>query len=353
MKTILSKLLILTVLLLLASLPSCVKQPAPKPTPGKDQEQEDDDKDDNKPVVETDPARLKFLSFSFAPEHNGQIYSEVALTASGNTLSGDILYYRTDLTQLAASFETNGAKVTVGSTEQKSGVTVNDFTKAVAYRIYTPAGQFREFKVTVRNHSYSGLPLLVLSTEGAAPVSSKETWIQGTMRIDRQENDCDEFSGQIEIKGRGNNSWAKDKKPYAIKLAEKQPVMGINKHKRWALLANASDKTLLRNRVAFEIAKHATALDWTPDSRYVDVILNGRFLGNYLLTEQIKIDKNRVALAEMDPAATSGDAITGGYLLELDRYFDEVNKFRSAFADLPVNFKEPDEEGLNSAQSTT
>lgn len=318
MKTILSKLLILTVLLLLASLPSCVKQPAPKPTPGKDQEQEDDDKDDNKPVVETDPARLKFLSFSFAPEHNGQIYSEVALTASGNTLSGDILYYRTDLTQLAASFETNGAKVTVGSTEQKSGVTVNDFTKAVAYRIYTPAGQFREFKVTVR--------------------------------IDRQENDCDEFSGQIEIKGRGNNSWAKDKKPYAIKLAEKQPVMGINKHKRWALLANASDKTLLRNRVAFEIAKHATALDWTPDSRYVDVILNGRFLGNYLLTEQIKIDKNRVALAEMDPAATSGDAITGGYLLELDRYFDEVNKFRSAFADLPVNFKEPDEEGLNSAQ---
>ena len=173
MKTILSKLLILTVLLLLASLPSCVKQPAPKPTPGKDQEQEDDDKDDNKPVVETDPARLKFLSFSFAPEHNGQIYSEVALTASGNTLSGDILYYRTDLTQLAASFETNGAKVTVGSTEQKSGVTVNDFTKAIAYRIYTPAGQFREFKVTVRNHSYSGLPLLVLSTEGAAPVSSK------------------------------------------------------------------------------------------------------------------------------------------------------------------------------------
>ena len=350
MKTILSKLLILTVLLLLASLPSCVKQPAPKPTPGKDQEQEDDDKDDNKPVVETDPARLKFLSFSFAPEHNGQIYSEVALTASGNTLSGDILYYRTDLTQLATSFETNGAKVTVGSTEQKSGVTVNDFPKAVAYRIYTPAGQFREFKVTVRNHSYSGLPLLVLSTEGAAPVSSKETWIQGTMRIDRQENDCDEFSGQIEIKGRGNNSWAKDKKPYAIKLAEKQPVMGMNKHKRWALLANASDKTLLRNRVAFEIAKHATALDWTPDSRYVDVILNGRFLGNYLLTEQIKIDKNRVALAEMDPAATSGDAITGGYLLELDRYFDEVNKFRSAFADLPVNFKEPDEEGLNSAQ---
>ncbi|MFQ8805539.1 MAG: hypothetical protein ACLR8Y_11010 [Alistipes indistinctus] len=65
----------------------------------------------------------------------------------------------------------------------------------------------------MRNHSYSGLPLLVLSTEGAAPVSSKETWIQGTMRIDRQENDCDEFSGQIEIKGRGSNSWAKDKSP--------------------------------------------------------------------------------------------------------------------------------------------
>lgn len=96
------------------------------------------------------------------------------------------------------------------------------------------------------------------------------------MRIDRQENDCDEFSGQIEIKGRGNNSWAKDKKPYAIKLAEKQPVMGMNKHKRWALLANASDKTLLAQPRRVR-DREACDGHWTgaPDSRYVDVILNG------------------------------------------------------------------------------
>ncbi|MFQ9505062.1 MAG: CotH kinase family protein [Alistipes indistinctus] len=349
MKTILSKLLILTVLLLLASLPSCVKQPAPKPTPGKDQEQEDDDKDDNKPVVETDPARLKFLSFSFAPEHNGQIYSEVALTASGNTLSGDILYYRTDLTQLAASFETNGAKVTVGSTEQKAALRSTTSPKRSPTG-FTPRGPIPG----VQGHGAQPL-LFGAAAAGALHRRCRARLLEGDMdpgydahrpagerlrrvfRTDRNQGARQQQLGERQ-------------KPYAIKLAEKQPVMGMNKHKRWALLANASDKTLLRNRVAFEIAKHATALDWTPDSRYVDVILNGRFLGNYLLTEQIKIDKNRVALAEMDPAATSGDAITGGYLLELDRYFDEVNKFRSAFADLPVNFKEPDEEGLNSAQ---
>ena len=121
------------------------------------------------------------------------------------------------------------------------------------------------------------------------------------------------------------------------------------KHKRWVLLANWMDRTLLRNDVTFEISRK-TGLDWTPRGKFVEVVLNGRYIGNYYLCEQIKIDENRVNIAEMESTDISGDALTGGYLMELDVYYDEVNKFKSATKQLPYMFKEPDEETLQPEQ---
>lgn len=144
------------------------------------------------------------------------------------------------------------------------------------------------------------------------------------------------------IKGRGNSSWKWEKKPYALKLSSKTEVLGMPRHKRWCLIANYMDRTLMRNRVAHYIASH-TSLRWTPRTRYADVYFNGIFLGNYLVVEQIKIDPNRLDIDELSPADTEGDALTGGYLLEMDSYFDEVYKFRSTYSDMPVNVKSPDE----------
>lgn len=70
---------------------------------------------------------------------------------------------------------------------------------------------------------------------------------------------------------------------------------------------------------------------------------NGEYLGNYLVVEQIKIDENRLNIDEMETEDNEGDALTGGYLLELDSYFDEANKFRSISSEMPVNIKSPDE----------
>ena len=94
------------------------------------------------------------------------------------------------------------------------------------------------------------------------------------------------------------------------------------KHKRWVLLANWMDRTLMRNRVAFKLGE-CTQLDWTPRGEYVELVLNGKHLGNYLLCEQIKVDENRVNIAEID--AESED-VSGGYLMELDTYFDVLMK---------------------------
>ena len=105
----------------------------------------------------------------------------------------------------------------------------------------------------------------------------------------------------------------------------------------------------MRNDVSFQIARQ-TGLAWTPRGQFVEVIMNGSHIGNYYLCEQIKIDKNRVNITEMKATDIEGDAITGGYLIELDTNFDEVNKFHSATAQMPYQFQEPDEDVLQPEQ---
>jgi hypothetical protein len=157
-----------------------------------------------------------------------------------------------------------------------------------------------------------------------------------------------DYEGTMSMKGRGNSTWSYPKKPYALKLDSKSKILGMKKHKRWCLLANWMDRTLMRNAVSYEIARRTTGMAWTPSGKYVEVVLNGKHIGNYWLCEQIKVDGNRVDITELDTKATEGDAITGGYIFELDLYFDETYKFKSSIYNLPWQFKDPDE--VNDAQ---
>lgn len=196
----------------------------------------------------------------------------------------------------------------------------------------------------------TGLPVVVINTINAEPIVSKDDWKEGaTMSIINADMTFD-YQGTLSIKGRGNTTWGYPKKPYALKLDSKSKILGMPKHKRWCLLANWMDRTMIRNAVAFEIARKSPGLDWTPRGEFVEVILNGTHVGNYYLCEQIKVDKNRVDIEELDNTVTEGDGITGGFIMELDTYYDEVNKFKSARRDLPWMFKDPDE--VNSAQFT-
>lgn len=177
----------------------------------------------------------------------------------------------------------------------------------------------------------TGLPVVYIDTPDRRAVTSKTTWMEGaTIMVVNADRTID-CSGTLSIKGRGNSTWGYPKKPYALKLDKKEKVLGMKKHKRWCLLANWMDRTLMRNAVAFEISRH-TGLAWTPSGQYVELVLNGRHLGNYYLCEQIKIDENRVAIDGTD-----------GQIFELDAYFDEVNRFRPSISKLPWNLKDPDE----------
>lgn len=177
----------------------------------------------------------------------------------------------------------------------------------------------------------TGLPLVFVDTPDAQPIVSKDDWIpETTVRIFLADGTLD-FEGTSSVKGRGNSTWTQfPKKPYALKLDSKAEILGMAKHKRWCLLANWMDRTLIRNAVAFEIARK-TDLAWTPSGHFVELILNGRHVGNYYLCEQVKVDKNRVDLSEQ------------GFLMEVDEWFDEAFKFRSAINNVPWQFKDPDE----------
>lgn len=198
----------------------------------------------------------------------------------------------------------------------------------------------------------TGLPVVFINTPNNVAITSKDVWKEGTsISILNPDGSVDYEAEDLSIKGRGNSTWGYPKKPYALKLGSKSEILGMKKHKRWCLLANWMDRTLLRNDIAFYIAKQ-TGLAWTPSGKYIELILNGEHLGNYYLCEQIKVDKNRMNINEMKSTDLAGDALTGGYLMEMDIYFDEVNKFYSSTRNLPYMFKEPDEEVLQPEQLT-
>lgn len=182
--------------------------------------------------------------------------------------------------------------------------------------------------------TYSGtLPVLYIQTENKEPITSKDFYLNATYYLDAIGLEGYESIGSasapltMEIKGRGNYSWTGfDKKPYRIKLADKQPLLGMKKSKHFALLAHADDsndrKGFMRNAVGFELSR-MIGLTYTPDARPLEVVLNGDYIGLYFLTEHIRVDKDRVNIVEQDDEETDSEKITGGWLVEIDNYDDD------------------------------
>jgi hypothetical protein len=141
------------------------------------------------------------------------------------------------------------------------------------------------------------------------------------------------------MKGRGNYSWSFDKKSFTLKTDKAKNLCGMGSSKKWALVANHYDKSLLRNTVADNLASKFSNLAWTPKSVPVDLFVNGSYRGSYILIERIEIqnpkadadpDKVVPARVDIDELKSPGQLtdptnpnnvvpnITGGYILEWD-----------------------------------
>ncbi|MBQ2581100.1 MAG: cell wall-binding repeat-containing protein, partial [Ruminococcus sp.] len=153
----------------------------------------------------------------------------------------------------------------------------------------------------------------------------------GTVRLDVPDGYTGDYSsealdgtGELKldyIRGRGHSTWGTDKKPYKLKLSKSTDLLGMGKNKHWVLLANSGDDSLLKNRLTSYIGTQL-GLEFTPQMLPVDVVMNGDYLGNYYLSEQVRVGASRVAIDELTPDDNEEPDVSGGYLLALGRKND-------------------------------
>ncbi len=220
----------------------------------------------------------------------------------------------------------------------------------------------------------SDIPQIFITTEGAISLEDKSAKTSGEIVIIDADGNF-EYNGKLsEIKGRGNYTWTLPKKPFNIKLDEKTDLFGMGKSKKFSLLANYIDPTLIKNKLVIDFAD-SIGIDYSSKSQIVDLYINGDYWGNYTIMERVEIAENRVDIYNLEERneernenlppedAPSGgepqplkgtykyselennpEEITGGYLLEYeitDRYGDEASGFVSEYGQ-PIVVKSPE-----------
>ena len=162
----------------------------------------------------------------------------------------------------------------------------------------------------------TNLPLLVINSEnGEMPQGrDKETKVNANFLLINEGTVNVKKTGTIKL--RGNSSLNSEKKPYLINFDEKTIVLDMPaKAKKWTLVPNMYDKTLMRNILGYKMS-FIFGLKYTPSCRYIDLILNGDYVGNYMICDKIEVSKDRVDIAKMDETCIEEPEISGGYLLQ-------------------------------------
>lgn len=166
------------------------------------------------------------------------------------------------------------------------------------------------------------VPLVHINTQDSMPIISKDYYIGGTLWIencgleDFESLASEEMPLEIEIKGRGNYTWTRLKKPYKIKFAKKQSPLGLDNSKHFVLKPDCEDWSgYLRNETGFETSRQL-GMPYTTRQYPVELILNGEYEGIYFLCEKIRVESGRVDIMEQNDNETNPDNVTGGWLIE-------------------------------------
>ena len=193
----------------------------------------------------------------------------------------------------------------------------------------------------------TGIPLIVIQTEGAVEPADKETDVICQITVINNGKAENKEKGTIKL--RGNSTLKSDKNPYKIKFDTKQKLLDLPaKAKKWSLLANHSDKTLLRTLVAMKIST-LFEMPFTPECRPVDVMVNGEFKGNYNLCDKIEYNKNRVDLGELDENVEQ-EPIDGGFLFEATQYAYKEGYYLNTTRGIILGVKYPEKDDITVEQ---
>lgn len=199
-------------------------------------------------------------------------------------------------------------------------------------------------------YQVTNLPLVVIHTnDGKDPTNKTDERPAYVHVISKGGKKVVEDTCTVRL--RGNASKDFPKKPYRFKLSHKRKLCGSSaKAKKWTLINNYGDKTLMRNLLAFQLSK-CMQMEYTPFGTPVDVIVNGEYKGCYQLCDQIDVHKDRVDIEEMDATMTTGENLTGGYLVEIDAYANKETSYFYSNKSNPVTIKYPDDDDIVLQQS--
>ena len=291
--------------------------------------------------------------------------TEHVATIDGNNVSLVIPYlYNFNLVPQFTA--TEGAEVAADGVVLESGKTAVDWAHVSSLTV-TKDGLTRSYDVAIRN---TGLPVVVIEQSGSGDFSEKKVggtnifgtivggtvvnkfvdfWVRGKdtewveddkMTVYNPDGSVNMVTTTCGVRLRGNSTQKLPKKPFAVKLTAKQPILGMPTHKRWCLLANWLDRSMIRNLVGFETAKATTrawkagsideGMIWNPSGKSVELVIDGRHVGNYLLCEQIKIGSKRLNIndpyEDLLADGKSSNFEDCGYLVEFDVMQDENYK---------------------------
>ena len=297
--------------------------------------------------IDLDPTTTTGVLDPITNNSTGTSGSAVARFAPARSGQATQLQARTIATDMTNEMPAAAWKTIASSTQDATGKTTFPLSNPMEiehqYRaITTPSGGavptvsnvmlFAATKASKR----TGLPTVYLNANEGNSVNTRERYFEGTFEVANDSsvaaaNKCEVLNAKNQdlagkqvkaaSKGRGNYSWSFSKKSFTVKLDKKHDVCGMGYSKKFALVANHYDKSLLRNSVAGYIGSQLTNLAWTPEQRPVDLYVNGSYRGSYILIERVAPDASLTAKRIPYDAPSDNTGLKGeetGYILEWD-----------------------------------
>jgi hypothetical protein len=175
----------------------------------------------------------------------------------------------------------------------------------------------------------SNLPIMVISTNGQEIPDEPKVGAQmslidnGPGVLNQIFDPANAYNGAIGIELRGSSSFFYEKRPYSIELRDDAgadqdvSLLGMPPESDFALISPLNDKSLIRDVFSYTIAREV--MPWAPRTRYVEVVLNGEYIGVYILLETVKRDSGRVNIAKIKATDIAGPELTGGYIIRIDK----------------------------------
>jgi spore coat protein CotH len=175
------------------------------------------------------------------------------------------------------------------------------------------------------------IPLVVVETDQNGIAYDQRIWATAHMGIinngegkfNKPSDPYNEYNGLIKIRLRGQSSRDFPKRSFRFELVDANladtsfALLGMPKESDWILFGPYADKSQVRNKFAYDLASRMG--EYNPRTRFCELVINGQSEGLYLLTEQVKRDKNRVNISKLKTTDITGVDVTGGYIFMYDK----------------------------------